>query len=242
MATPASTDETTRTEEHARSDDTLIAEARARFVSETAQHTLEILHDDGLYRHLRFKSPSSWMYHFDLVTWPGHLAISGDCGDFVFARTSDMFEFFAGGRGGFADARWGINPHYWSEKLQAPRRDGAQRYSEARFRACVREWLSEVSEELDLDEAAALRAAVEEQVLAEHLYCADEQEAQHLLAEFEHDGRRIYDSWEWDLREYDWSFLWCCWAIVWGIDQYRAQVDAQARSARPWWRRARSAS
>jgi hypothetical protein len=53
-----------------------------------------------------------------------------------------------------------------------------------------------------------------------------EHEAHRLLQDFEHDGVRLYDTWEWSLREYDWQFLWCCWAIVWGIERYRAGVAA----------------
>jgi hypothetical protein len=33
---------------------------------------------------------------FDVVTWPGHLSISGDMGCFVFTRVDDMFTFFRG--------------------------------------------------------------------------------------------------------------------------------------------------
>lgn len=165
------------------------------------------------------------MYYFDLVTWPGHLAISGDCGSFLFSRTSDMFEFFgpSGARGGFDDARWGINPGYWSEKLEAPEHNAAQTYSYEVFGARVLEWFNDVAADLEPDEATSLRAALEEQVLADRLEAVhSELEARTLLGQFEHNGQRIHDSWEWSLREYDWSFLWCCWAIVWGIGQYRA--------------------
>lgn len=34
------------------------------------------------------------------------------------------------------------------------------------------------------------------------------------------EGFRFYDTWEWDLSDYDWQYLWCCHAIVWGIAQY----------------------
>ena len=30
------------------------------------------------------------------------------------------------------------------------------------------------------------------------------------------------DTWEWDLRDWHWSYLWACHAIVWGIAQYDA--------------------
>ena len=213
----------------------LIAESRERFVRETAEHAMEILHDDGLYRHLRFKKPGTSMYYFDLVTWPGSLAITGDCDSFLFSRIPDMFEFFApiGARRGFEDASWGINPGYWSGKLQAPKHDAAQIYSYEVFRARVLEWFSDVAEELEPDEATALRMALDEQVLADHLDAVhSEHEAHNLLNEFEHNGRRIHDSWEWSLREYDWSFLWCCWAIIWGISQYRAaQVQLESQTA-----------
>ena len=45
-------------------------------------------------------------------------------------------------------------------------------------------------------------------------------------------GRGRRETWEWDLREYDWQFLWCCWAIVWGIGQYRAAPATEAAGGR----------
>lgn len=221
-----------------------IAKVRERFVKETDEHAMQVLKDDGLYRHLRFRKPDTIMYGFDLVTWPGYLAVVGDCGAFMFSRTRDMFEFFrpSGARGGFEDARWGINPGYWSEKLRGPSRssDLAEVYSEAVARARVMEWLSDVAEQmedpaLDFDElgpcggkpAFDLFRALREQVLDRELY--DESEARRLIGEFEHDGTQIYDAWEWSMREYDWQFLWCCWAIVWGISQHdAATVEAVA--------------
>ena len=67
-------------------------------------HEMTVLHDDGLYRHLRFTAmhlcnDAEWrttngFYWFDLATWPGTLTINGDCGTYTFSRTTDMFEFF----------------------------------------------------------------------------------------------------------------------------------------------------
>jgi len=187
---------------------------RERFEGETAEHQMTVLRDDGLYRHLRFQKPGTWTYGFDLVTWPGYLAIVGDCGDYVFSRVRDMVEFFEADNGR-------INPQYWAEKLQAPKPDAAMRYSEQKFTARVAEWLGGRCEELDEAAAAALRQAADDQLLGrEHYY---EHQAHQLLADFEHDGHYpLQDAWEWSLRDYDWQFLWCCWAIVWGLGQYRA--------------------
>lgn len=211
------------------------AASRERFVRETAEHQMTVLRDDGLYRHLRFKrSDGSSFYWFDILTWPGRLVICGDVGDYMFSRSQDMFTFFGDGGSsqGFDSERWGINPYYWGEKLRGAShgRDQARHYSEDVYKARVREWLKDVieAEDLDVDATTSLRAAVAEELLDDGFgELADEGEARRRLRDFEHSGHEISDSWEWDLREWDWSYLWCCWAIVWGIDKYRAAVPTE---------------
>ena len=41
-----------------------------RFLLDTAFHRLEIIRDDGFYRHLRMKQPGTSCYYFDIITWP----------------------------------------------------------------------------------------------------------------------------------------------------------------------------
>lgn len=85
--------------------------AAQRFPKDVADHELTILRDDGLYRHLRCAQPGTGSYWFEIVTWPGALAIRGDAGDgYLFSRIDDMLEFFRR-----PDQR--INPQYWAEKL-----------------------------------------------------------------------------------------------------------------------------
>lgn len=86
-------------------DETLKVRADKAF----AEHTLEILRDVGLYRHLRCQKPGTWTYGFDVVTWPGYLCVCGDIGTWVFSRVSDMLPWF--------EASSEINPDYWSQKL-----------------------------------------------------------------------------------------------------------------------------
>lgn len=201
----------------------LLQDVHKRFVDDTSDHELTVLRDDGLYRHLRFQKPGTSIYRFDIVTWPGYLAFVGDAGDFVFARTADMLEFFVPeGR----ETSAGINPQYWSEKLVAPRPDAAQTYSYEAFKRHVSEWLDSVGDGLDPGERTALCAAVDERLLSPYLDAAhSEHEAHVLLRDFECDGVRVYDSWEWSLREYRHDFLWCCYAIVSGIKSYREPVS-----------------
>lgn len=208
-------------------DSTNIEESRERFEYDTAGHKMTVLHDDGLYRHLRFKKPDSSSYWSDLITWPGCLVISGDMGEYHFSRLNDMFEFFGphGARGGFEDKRWGINPHYWSEKLRGPRpgRDGAMSYSHDAFRAQLYSWAEVYSDGQCEMYPSLLCEALDREVLDDWTDC--EYEARTRLYELEQElGERdlFADSWEWDFRDFDFAFLWSCWAIVWGIEQYQA--------------------
>lgn len=107
----------------------LEAESAERYARETADHVTTVLHDDGLYRHVRVKHPDHGFYRFELITWPGSLTVRGDYGDaFTFTRDQDMFEFFRRSDG--------INPHYWSQKIDSGR-DGARAYSEEAFKQQV---------------------------------------------------------------------------------------------------------
>lgn len=106
-----------------------------RFEGDTSEHALTVIRDDGLYRHLRCQKPGTYIYGFDIVTWPGYLAYVGDMGDFVFTRVRDMFEFFRGDR---------INPDYWSEKLCAPSPEAVMEFDRDAFDAYVREHRLEV--------------------------------------------------------------------------------------------------
>ena len=108
----------------------LQANAALRFVTDTADHVFTMLHDDGLYRHAKFAKPGTNIYRFDLVTWPGHLAVAGDMGEYVFKREPDMVPFFAGA--GPMDAR------YWAEK-EARGVRGLRRFDPERFAAAIRD-------------------------------------------------------------------------------------------------------
>lgn len=82
-----------------------------RFLKTVRQHKLTIVRNDGVNHHLKF-SDGTFNCAFEIVTWEGSLCITGDCGTYVFERTSDMFEFFRS-----AISPLEINPHYWGEKL-----------------------------------------------------------------------------------------------------------------------------
>jgi hypothetical protein len=206
-----------------------IRESAERFAADTTSHQLIVLHDDGLYRHLRFAQPSphSWLCWFDLITWPGNLAIRGDCGSYMFARVDDMFEFFRGSR---------INPGYWAEKTPGGTQS-CRSYSREVFEQHVAERLADAEQDWPGITAAWKEANEVDYPDYDMTY---EDHAHEALRDFHYpltasrDQRRFEfsDSWEWDLREFDWTYLWCCYAIQRGIQQYdAARTPATSGSA-----------
>jgi hypothetical protein len=91
-------------------------EIAARF----ANHQMTALHEDGLYRHLRFEGTADSPfggYPFELITWPYNLVVkSGWTFHFDIDATPDMFDLFR--RTAFSGR---INPGYWAEKVRAGR-------------------------------------------------------------------------------------------------------------------------
>lgn len=167
------------------------------------KHEMQILHEDGLYRHLRFKSPGTGIGYFDLITWPGCLAVAGDIGEgYIFSRESDMIPWFLDrGRGH-------INPGYWAEKLTRGARD-VQEFSGEKFA----DWLTEY---------AASRHDLEEMREAALHYTSTEEAIDAL------DQRNI--SWDYEdpecWRDYRHHFLLACHAILWGVQKYVAAGES----------------
>lgn len=207
-----------------------------RFLKDVSEHEMTIIRDADGSRHIRFRKPrpAGSEYWFDLITWPGALCIDGDMGTYVFKRLDDMFEFFRTDREyalskGF---KLGINRGYWSEKLVAPKSDQAQEFDAEKFRQMVRskfdQWVSD--NQPDEDEPDELKnnfsekkTELWEQLESEVLSSADDGATRSYDAamgfRFE-GGFELNDSWEWNCREYKFHFIWCCYAIAWGIQKY----------------------
>lgn len=196
------------------------ADSLARFNRECGNHEMTVLHDDGLYRHLRFNTPAHSLYWFDLVTWPGYLTISGDFGCYTFARIGDMFEFFLL----TGDS---INPSYWAEKVKAGDLRG---YSDDSFTKHVTEHFEQYATRTSLDDTD--RKALWDEVTEEVLGCSDyEVNARDAIRHFRSDNDRFSDfdfedAEGWEFEEFRWEFLLCCQAVIWGIGQYRKQPRA----------------
>lgn len=189
-------------------------EVEERFPQQVADHQMHVKHDDGIYRHLQFKQPNTSNRYFNITTWPGYLCISGDMGCYVFARLDDMFEFFREGRG--------INPGYWSEKIQADEKhSGHREFSEALFRQNI------VSDFRAAYPQGAERRLEHWSLLREMLEWEPPHSVDSAITAAmtwrDADGEKpFHDFYEHRLEDYTFHFLWCCHAIKWAIQQYDA--------------------
>ena len=197
-----------------------------RFLRDVRNHQMTIEMDQGVHRSILFAKPGSSVCHFRLNTWPGHLAISGDMGSYVFARVSDMFTFFRD------DSMTGqINAQYWAEKAQAvDRNGGTRRFSLDKLASQVREHAAEW--QVRLGDAEKIRCEVEGFAARGFSH---EYEAFEAIRDFEASDGNEFTDFESDLKDWDFGYLWLCRAIVWGIKRYdlvkagRTQADHDRR-------------
>ncbi|MEV0367566.1 hypothetical protein [Nocardia fusca] len=191
------------------------------FLGYAKKHEMTVLHDNGLYRHIRFHTPGNSCGWFQLVTWPGYLSITGDFESYTFCRVEDMFDFFAD-----SGAGWRINPDYWEEKLVAS--SVVRAHSPEKFRQQVVDYFWEARHRFP-GEAADLFREIREDVLAYEEYG---ETARGALDSFRYrgkDGSRLFefsDWYEWDLTDWSIHYLRACHAIVWGINRYRSAVKS----------------
>ena len=192
-----------------------------QFLRDVAEHAMTVIREDGVSRHIRFAKPGRSCMHFDLITWPGHLCYTGDMGTYVFQRLTDMFEFFRTDREYKKrnGAKLAVNFSYWGEKLQATDRDGYRKYSAEKFRANVMDWIEQQG--LTGKLGHGLRDELQSEVLDQANGGPDA--AYRAARDFVWNGKQVFpDFYEVDSEDYSHRFVWCCYALAWGIEKYDA--------------------
>jgi hypothetical protein len=200
-----------------------------QFLRDVAEHEMIVIRDDGIGRHIRFKRPGTSCMHFDLITWPGYLCYTGDMGTYVSQRLEDMFEFFRTDREYKKrnGAQLAVNLRYWGEKLQATDHDGYRKYSADKFRANVMDWIEQCGLVGKLGHG--LREELESEVLD---HADDGSDAAYSAAmRFVWAGKRVFaEFYELDSEDYTHRFVWCCYALAWGIEKYDASKQPAAEA------------
>ncbi|ECZ0739786.1 TPA: hypothetical protein G8O00_003253 [Salmonella enterica] len=208
-------------------------DAGNRFLINTAHHHLEVIRDDGVYRHLRMKEPGTSCYYYDVLTWPGYLTVTGDMGTWTFSRVHDMFNFFGAWDGE-------INTGYWSEKLEAgagcsARELLAKDFDEDEFCESLKEYFSEYLEGSETTDSDGDDVWDDDGISDSDKRDIREIVSNLCTANFsnEHDAyQAVYDAdWPegfsaWDIcdgltfKTYTSHFRWILFAITWAISKY----------------------
>jgi hypothetical protein len=187
-----------------------IDHVKSQFLSAYETATLTVLHDDGLYRHIRIQGQH--YYRFDLVTWPGSLFVNCEGDGYAFARTEDMFAFF---RMGVGVETLRPNLSYWAEKLYDPRSRKVREHDASLFERDVEAVLATIGDE---QRVKAIRLDLELETNPDHedscwTFIAEHKEFRHLEGE---------GDWQ------DWTFryAYACFAILFGIREYDRHKQA----------------
>lgn len=190
------------------------------FLKDVSEHKMIVSQDSGIYRHLRFGAEKDgWHKWFELVTWPGGLAYNGDMGSWMFSRIPDMFIFFRQKNTGSQPI---INPSYWQEKIQAESRFGgpSKKFNPDVFKANVIDCLDNYG--FNKKQKGIIVKAMEEECVFGGV---NEPDVRQRVDEFRFKISTVKtfsfsDIWEISGEDYTYHFLWCLYAIVWGIQQY----------------------
>jgi len=196
-------------------------ESAAYFKRATAGHEVSVLHEDGLYRHLRFQTPGNGSsYGYDLITWPYNLVIRGGWTfTFTIDATEDMFDLFR--RTSFPGE---INPSYWQEKVTAGR-DEIEGFNDSLFEQQVKQHVVDAIR--NGDAPRGIGAEVTRDIF-EWGDISHEAGARQELENFRFEGWSFGETWEWNFRSFTPGFLWSCHAIRHGIELYAAARTAVA--------------
>ena len=187
-----------------------------QFLEDVKNHQLTIDKNDGVSRHLKFANPNDCNQSFNITTSPNYLVITGDMGSLVFSRRYDMFEFFR-------SDNLKIYPDYWAEKIQSTSHE-AQIASYSKFdleqakKNAQEDLNTYLGDNDDLSEED--RASLLEDFEWEILHSEDEYKIVEAIRNFNFKGFE-FDEFYWDgCRVYTYSYIWLCYAIVWGIKKF----------------------
>lgn len=187
---------------------------KERFLEDVKNHSIEVISDDGVNRHIKFSNNGCSNLWFELVTWKGCLAINGDMGSYMFSRIDDMFNFFR-----TDDIE--VNSGYWGEKCTSEDiHTKIREFDVDKFKDNVKDY---VRNHLNLEEDAEVTEEMEDDLeLFELLHAQDEWDCVGAMRNYS--GKLEFDDfWEMNYMTKSYHFIWCLYAITWGISQYDAK-------------------
>lgn len=195
---------------------------REEFLKSVKDHQIEILKDDGIYRHIKCQKPETWDRGFEIITFPGGLLYTGDMGTYEFERVEDMFFFFRSGINKTGEIS--INSGYWEEKCKSESifGGGIKKFDSDLFKENVKEYFETYYEDVESEEKEKVREEIQEQIFN---YTEDSEwslvSALNRFTTYSIETKFDFtDFWESSVNSKTYYFIWCLWAIVWTVQKY----------------------
>lgn len=198
-----------------------------------ANYEMRVLHTNGVYRHLRFHSPTDPFpgnCSFEVVTWPGHAWIGGDwCGGHTIAREPDMLTQFLNVTR--------ISYDYWAEKMCLTSDVPITRRSELAYEEWVRDTARDLVSDYSLAESDTqdIIDAYMELIDPDHPNVVDWHKLETLgpLEFGVDDGAQdmvevpldISDAWELEFTEYTYDFLVACEGLRFAAEKWAERIE-----------------
>ena len=185
------------------------------FKRDIKEHTIEIIKDDDVYKHISFGEPGTRCMRVEILTSPDHLFYYGDMGSYCFTRNKYMLGFFANDRG--------INPHYWMEKIVAssePPMELSQKEIEKNVLEEVESYVESYHDSLSKKKRGLLTKTIFDDVMDSVSFNGDSDywlsRAISDVMDYsnsEYPELTFEDFYEYGCKEYTTRYLWCCFAL-----------------------------
>ena len=198
---------------------------RERVLRDIKDHRMQVIQDNGVFRHIRMAKPGTMNMHFNITTTPGYLIYTGDMGSFVFSRVHDMFNFM--------DIDWGrkvptIDYRYWGQKCEAAdKHGGIEEYDPDSLKAMAVQVFRQ--HEFPKDQRMPAWSEFREDILG--YMGEDEREDICRVMQFEYLGERPCEDFYMDgpFWKHTMRFRWACWVIAHTVRDYRLGGDRVTR-------------
>lgn len=194
--------------------------ARESFAEGTTEHVMTIVKDDGLYRRLRFAKPGSFQFYFEVITWPGYIALTGDMRSLMMTRVEDMIGFVASPGSDEIDFR------YWAQKVVASAGNIKQWCCSVMIEQLHEAWVDHCLEEgvcQDSDDGRAAWAEIQDDIIDTSAAYGEHDERTYAEAISNFTGAvSLLDAWEWDCRDLEFDIYWQMLALRYAANAYLA--------------------
>lgn len=206
----------------------VVARAGEVFAGDAPRGTVNVLLDQGLYRHLQVTNHEGLTVWFEVVTWPGGLTLHGAPGTFtfMFPPVKDMLESLnmENETSYFREEPMEARVRRWAAVLASRSTPAFVYAGKGRAGRYLREAVKAAEDQFP-DLGPEVEATFFSSYASADMDTEDGFRAS--AAAFEHDDFRFLVK-DWNLKIVDFRFAYACHCLVWAVEQWYARQPVNA--------------